>query len=373
MANAGAGNDVCCSLALLRKSVGGPQSAFEGIWLRDTLSLRPSERGEAVEDGGADLHFGDLAIEVSCHDALAQQFEAMHFCFDQAALVIAAPSFPDRPAEPVACTNNFIASRNARRISGPCLRIAAGGDDGTGIACGNGFVTGSCVESTIGTDARDGLIAWYLLQQFGQHGRVANPASGHFDSADLQRSEGHTQVDLSPLAAFGRTMLAPAPFPVTHRLDARAVDQQVQRSGTGLTGDLDKQGLLPPAQGTEIRHRPIETGHLKKAYDHAGGLAQGKLEHSLERQAGLDRGIREDRLTPTLAGWRRQPLHPGIKPDVKRTSLRQRCIVGLPVRRAVACAGRFAHSGPLTDWIHERNPSVICATKPNQPSNTGSK
>ena len=89
-------------LYMLRKSIAGQQSAFEGIGLRDTLRLRPSERSEAVEDGGADLHFSDLAIEVSCHDPLAQKFEAMHFRFDQAALVIAAPSLPDRPAKPLA-------------------------------------------------------------------------------------------------------------------------------------------------------------------------------------------------------------------------------------------------------------------------------
>ena len=78
------------------------EPAIEGIRLRDTLRLRPSERGEAVEDGGADLHFSDLTIEVACHDSFSQQPEAMHFRFDQAALVIAAPSLPDRPVEPQA-------------------------------------------------------------------------------------------------------------------------------------------------------------------------------------------------------------------------------------------------------------------------------
>ena len=241
------------------------RDSFEGIRLSDTLRLRLSERGKAVEDGGSDLQFGDLAIEVSYHDAFTQQLEAMHFCFDQAALVIAAPSFPDRSAEPVACTNNFIPGRDARRIFGPGFRIAAGGDDGAGIACGNGFVTGPCVERAIGADARDGLILWYLLQQFGQHGCIANPASGHFDSPDLQRSGVHTQMNLAPLSPLGRAMLAPAPFPASNGLDACAVDQQVQWSETRLAGDLDKQGLLPPAQSAEVRHRPIEPGHLEKA------------------------------------------------------------------------------------------------------------
>ena len=76
--------------------------AFESVRSRDALSLRPSERGEAVEDGRTDLHFSDLAIEVSSHDAFPQQLETMHFGFDQTALVIAAPSLPDRTPEPAA-------------------------------------------------------------------------------------------------------------------------------------------------------------------------------------------------------------------------------------------------------------------------------
>ena len=63
---------------------------------------------------------------------------------------------------------------------------------------------------------------------------------------------------------FGRTMLAFAPFPVTQRFDVRTVDQQVHRPGAALAGDLDKQGLLPSAQGAEIRHWPIKPCHLTR-------------------------------------------------------------------------------------------------------------
>jgi len=52
---------------------------FECARLLDTLSFRPPERGEAVEDGCADLHFGDLAIEASCHEAFARQLEQCVF------------------------------------------------------------------------------------------------------------------------------------------------------------------------------------------------------------------------------------------------------------------------------------------------------
>jgi hypothetical protein len=81
--------------------VGGPlasrwRNAALFAWLLSVSSIE----NEAVEDGCADLHFGDLTIEASCHEAFARQLGAMHFCFDHAALVIAALSFPERSAEP---------------------------------------------------------------------------------------------------------------------------------------------------------------------------------------------------------------------------------------------------------------------------------
>lgn len=134
------------------------------------------------------------------------------------------------------------------------------------------------------------------------------------------------KVDLAPLAALGRAVFARAPFSIAHSLDAGAVDQQVQRSRTGTAGNFNEQALLPPAQRTEVRHRPIKPGHLQQARDHAGGLTQGQLEQRFERQANLNRRIREDGLTSALAGRRGQPLHPRIKPNLQRTSLRQRCV-----------------------------------------------
>jgi len=79
-------------------------------------------------------------------------------------------AFPDRPAKPTACTNDFLASRNARRVFGPTLCIAAGGDDGTGIACRDGIVAGLCIVSPIGAHARDDLILWICSSSSGNMG-----------------------------------------------------------------------------------------------------------------------------------------------------------------------------------------------------------
>mgnify|MGYP000986636742 CR=1 FL=1 len=52
-----------------------------------------------VQDGDADLEFGDLSVEVPCHEPLAQQLDTMHFCLDAASAVVSTPSSPERAAE----------------------------------------------------------------------------------------------------------------------------------------------------------------------------------------------------------------------------------------------------------------------------------
>jgi hypothetical protein len=60
----------------------------------------------------------------------------------------------------------------------------------------------------------------------------------------------------APDPAFGAAVFARVPLPFALDLDAGAVDQQVQRTLRPAIGDVDLQGLLPPAQGAEVRHRP---------------------------------------------------------------------------------------------------------------------
>ena len=220
-------------------------------------------------------------------------------------------------------------------------------------------------EACIGADRSDRLIRGNLPQQFCSMGAspIRLPVTSMARISSVRAST--SRWNLRHWWRLERPCLR-APLTITHGLDASAVYQQVQRPRTSLAGNFHEQGLLPADQCAEVRHRPIEPGHLQQARNHAGGLAQRQLEQRLQRQAGLDRGIREDGLAPALTGGRRQPLHPGIKPDLKRASLCQRCLAGFPVRRALACAGRLAHRRPLTTWIHYRNPSVTYATKPNQ-------
>ena len=53
-----------------------------------------AESGVAVEHGDADLELGDLAIEIARHEALTQQFHAMHLRLDAAPAVVSGPTPP---------------------------------------------------------------------------------------------------------------------------------------------------------------------------------------------------------------------------------------------------------------------------------------
>ena len=45
------------------------------------------------------MELGDLTIEILRHEALAEQFDAVHLGFDAASAVIAAPSSPEGSTE----------------------------------------------------------------------------------------------------------------------------------------------------------------------------------------------------------------------------------------------------------------------------------
>jgi hypothetical protein len=58
-----------------------------------------AERGEAVQDGDANLNLSDLTVEVLSGQALPQQLDAVHLGLCAASAVIPASSSPDGPAD----------------------------------------------------------------------------------------------------------------------------------------------------------------------------------------------------------------------------------------------------------------------------------
>lgn len=111
---------------------------------------------------------------------------------------------------------------------------------------GNGVVALAGVEGAIGGDAADLLCGRDLVQQFGQHGRIADLTGGELGGPDFQGFLIYPDVDLAPDAALGAAMLAGVPLPFAFHLDPGAVHQQVQRPIRSPIGNVDLQGLLPP-------------------------------------------------------------------------------------------------------------------------------
>ena len=101
----------------------------DGIWCAD---LR-----EAIEDCSTDFELGYLTLEGAGHDALTKQLEAVHFRFDEAAALIAAPLLPDGASQPFDRTQRFIAGSRARAILLPWSSVAPDRNDRMSIAFGD--------------------------------------------------------------------------------------------------------------------------------------------------------------------------------------------------------------------------------------------
>ena len=110
-------------------------------------------------------------------------------------------------------------------------------------------------------------------------------------------------------------MLAGVPLAFALDLDARAVDEQVQRAFRPPEGDVDSQRLLTARQGAKIWHRPVEADQLQQAFDEPGRLPQRHAKQNLHRQTRLDGNITVGLLTATLASRQGIPAHLGIEPN----------------------------------------------------------
>ena len=120
-------------------------------------------------------------------------------------------------------------------------------------AVGDGVMAFPGVIRAICRDAADLLILRDLVEQIGQHRRIADMAAGDLDGPDLQRLRVDPKVDLAPDPSFGAAMLAGMSLTFALDFDARAVDQQVQWPLGPAIGDIHRQcsmGLRGPTGAT---------------------------------------------------------------------------------------------------------------------------
>ena len=124
-----------------------------------------AERGISVQDGDADLEFSDLTVEVPRHEPLAQQFHAVHLCFDGAPAVVSAPSSPERAAEVFRRAKGLVSGHGSGGEGLPRFGVLAGRNDGLGTAVSDGIVAFAGVPGTVGGDAADPLGRRDLFEQ----------------------------------------------------------------------------------------------------------------------------------------------------------------------------------------------------------------
>ena len=86
----------------------------------------------------------------------------------------------------------------------------------------NGIMALARVKGAVCGDATDLLFGWDLIEQFRQHGRVADASAGELDGSDLQCLLVDPEVDFAPDPPFGTAMLARIPLAFTLDLDTGA-------------------------------------------------------------------------------------------------------------------------------------------------------
>jgi hypothetical protein len=84
---------------LFHQAAEGCTSPVLGRALLRGLRDWDAERGEAVEDGDADLEFGGLAVEVSGDELPAGQLDAVRRGLGAVAAMVAGQTAPERAAE----------------------------------------------------------------------------------------------------------------------------------------------------------------------------------------------------------------------------------------------------------------------------------
>ena len=213
----------------------------------------------------------------------------------------------------------------------PWSGVSAGQYDCGSTSGGDGIVALAGVKGAISGGAGDLLIRWDLVEQIGQHGRIAHVAGGELGCAYFQRLLVNSDVDLAPDPAFAAPMLASVPLTFALDLDASAVDQEVQWAWRAAIRDVDLQGLLAPRQRAEVGHGPVQAGQAQQALNEACCLSERHAEQHLHRQAGLDGCFTVVRLSAAFAGWTGLPRHLGIEPDRQRATALQSFVISGPV------------------------------------------
>ena len=199
-----------------------------------------------------------LAFKGAGHHPFAQALEAVHLGLHQATSVVAAPDFPQASPKTLASEHRLVSVGRARTFSLSNTGVFARWNQGLRPSLGNRIKATPRVIRTVCTDTGDSFVGQDFCQQLRQHGSVTNSVTGDFDGPYLPRLSVYTEVNLALCAAVLGPVLLAFPFAFTQELDARAIDQQVERLRARTVAQLHLQALWAATDGAEIWHQPVE-------------------------------------------------------------------------------------------------------------------
>jgi hypothetical protein len=125
---------------------------------------------------------------------------------------LAAPSSPDGPADALRCAQDFVACDCTGGVRFTDFGVLPRRDDGGRAAGGDGVMALAGVEGAVGGDGGDVLVGRDLVQQLGQHRRVADIADGELGGPNFQRFLIDSDVDPAPDPPLRAAMLAGIPL-----------------------------------------------------------------------------------------------------------------------------------------------------------------
>ncbi len=164
----------------------------------------------------------------------------------------------------------------------PRLGVAPGRDDRVRAPVRDGIAAAASVVGAVSRNGGNRFALGDLGAQIRQHRCIAHAAAGDLNRTNFQRRLVHGQMDFAPNPPARTTVLARMPFAFAADLDARAVDEQVQRTVAAMVGQLHSQRPLSPAECREVRDRPIEIRELQQACHEASRWAKREAEQDLD-------------------------------------------------------------------------------------------
>ena len=175
-------------------------------------------------------------------------------------------------------------------------------------------------------------------------------------------------MELLPAPLAPTAVLRRGPFTFAHNRNARAIDDEMDRSLDRDAVQLDVEGLTPARKRGVVGRFEIDVHQGENRPQEALRLAQGQPEDEPERQRGRDREIREPPLPTGLTGRRRSPRVPrvGREPERHVASLHERSLVRPPIPNAIFCLvlrmnprlhGKIVRRGPATRPADRRSPT----------------